>query len=248
MRSLARRRMGRSDPRMQTASRCRRGSARGCLLLPARRSQERRIPGTASRTVVPASQIRRAAAGFTSRIPSSTAATAARARSSFGRTDQWRARTRYSAAPSGTAPAARRHGGRGCPARNIAQAMSGMRPLCARPGTALPALGKFPHEAAVVDTDTGYVYLTEDDYESRLYRFRPDVSGRPQHRCARSGGAAIRRFDRVVAVRPDRPYRGKDTTPFARGEGAWFADGIVYFCTTADHRVSATPSRPGRSK
>ena len=48
-----------------------------------------------------------------------------------------------------------------------------------------------------------------------------------------------------IAVRPDRPYRGKDTTPFARGEGAWFADGIAYFCTTADHRVWAHDVRAG---
>jgi secreted PhoX family phosphatase len=33
--------------------------------------------------------------------------------------------------------------------------------------------------------------------------------------------------------------RGRDTTPFQRGEGAWFARGIVYFATTDDDRVWA---------
>jgi secreted PhoX family phosphatase len=37
----------------------------------------------------------------------------------------------------------------------------------------------------------------------------------------------------------DRPYRGRDTTGFERGEGAWFSSGVVYFCTTADNRVWA---------
>ena len=42
-----------------------------------------------------------------------------------------------------------------------------------------------------------------------------------------------------VAVKADRPYRGRDTTGFARGEGAWYSAGVVYFCTTADNRVWA---------
>jgi hypothetical protein len=35
----------------------------------------------------------------------------------------------------------------------------------------------------------------------------------------------------------DRPYRGADTSEFNRGEGAWFSQGHLYFCTTADNRV-----------
>ena len=42
-----------------------------------------------------------------------------------------------------------------------------------------------------------------------------------------------------LRVPADRPYRGRDTTGFARGEGAWFSSGVVYFCTTADNRVWA---------
>jgi uncharacterized protein len=40
-----------------------------------------------------------------------------------------------------------------------------------------PALGRFSHEAAIVDPTSGFVYLTEDDDElSRLYCFRPTGS------------------------------------------------------------------------
>jgi hypothetical protein len=44
---------------------------------------------------------------------------------------------------------------------------------------------------------------------------------------------------RWISIDADRPYRGRDTTGFQRGEGAWFAGGILYFCTTADDRVWA---------
>ena len=116
-------------------------------------------------------------------------------------------------------------------------------------GTALPALGKFPHEAAVVDTDTGYVYLTEDDYESRLYRFRPDALGQPQHRCARSSGVAIRTARSRGS--PSGPTvrtaeRTRRRSPAARAPGLPMAS-----CISARRRIIAcghTTSGPGRSK
>ena len=112
-------------------------------------------------------------------------------------------------------------------------------------GIARPALGKFPHEAAVVDPATSYVYLTEDDYGSRFYRFRPDRwgdlgSGVLEAASWQSDGTL-----QWIAIRPDRPYRGRDTSGFERGEGAWFSAGIVYFCTTADNRVWAYDVQSG---
>lgn len=109
-------------------------------------------------------------------------------------------------------------------------------------GIARPAMGTFAHEAAVVDPITGYVYLTEDEGDSRLYRFLPhspgDLSSGELQAAAvdlnGTGGSV-----RWITVSPKRPYRGKDTTPFTRGEGAWFSAGVVYFCTTADNRVWA---------
>jgi uncharacterized protein len=105
-------------------------------------------------------------------------------------------------------------------------------------GVARPALGRFAHEAAVVDPATGCVYLTEDDNDSRLYRFTPERWGD-----LRSGKLEAASVDegRVTWIRvpADRPYRGRDTTAFRRGEGAWFAAGYLYFTTTADDRVWA---------
>ena len=41
----------------------------------------------------------------------------------------------------------------------------------------LTAMGRFVHEAAIVDPATGIVYLTEDRPDSLLYRFLPNVRG-----------------------------------------------------------------------
>jgi secreted PhoX family phosphatase len=112
-------------------------------------------------------------------------------------------------------------------------------PFRAGQGIARPALGKFKHEAAAVDPATGFVYLTEDDYDSRLYRFRPARRGDLSEGVLEAASLRPRGALRWIEVRADRPYRGSNTTGFERGEGAWFSDGVVYFCTTADHRVWA---------
>jgi hypothetical protein len=106
-------------------------------------------------------------------------------------------------------------------------------------GVARPALGVFSHEAAVVDPATGTVYLTEDDDTSRLYRFTPRAwgdlsSGRLEAAAVGAGGAV-----NWVPASDKQPYRGRDSTAFARGEGAWFSGDVLYFCTTSDDRVWA---------
>ncbi len=113
-------------------------------------------------------------------------------------------------------------------------------PTGASAGVARPAMGAFSHEAAAVDPVTGWVYLTEDDGDdSRFYRFRPSAW---QDLSAGVLEAAFVAPDGQVSwvrVSPRKPYRGADSTAFARGEGAWYADGVVYFCTTNDNRVWA---------
>ena len=42
---------------------------------------------------------------------------------------------------------------------------------------ALKAMGRFNHEAVAVETETGWVYQTEDRGDSCFYRFRPNVAG-----------------------------------------------------------------------
>ena len=44
-----------------------------------------------------------------------------------------------------------------------------------RRSVALKALGRFSHEAMMVDPDTGYVYETEDATPSAFYRFVTNV-------------------------------------------------------------------------
>jgi len=107
-------------------------------------------------------------------------------------------------------------------------------------GIVRPALGRFSHEAAAVDPVTGIVYLTEDDDDnSRFYRFRPQRLGDLSAGVLEVAFVASDGQVSWIPVSPRRPYRGADSTPFARGEGAWYADGVVYFCTTSDHRVWA---------
>ena len=111
-------------------------------------------------------------------------------------------------------------------------------PFAASEGVAHPLLGAFRHEAAVVDPSTGYVYLTEDEVDGRLYRFRPDTYG-DLSSGALEAAKVNRAGDRLrwVAASTSEPARGDDSTAFHRGEGAWFSGGRVYFCTTGDNRV-----------
>jgi secreted PhoX family phosphatase len=111
-----------------------------------------------------------------------------------------------------------------------------------RPGQGVrrPLLGAFAHEAAVVDPATGWVYLTEDDGDGRLYRFRPATPGNLS-----AGVLEAAQLDgpgrRVswAAVPSDRPERSSGTAAFNRGEGAFHSGGFLYFTTTGDDRVWA---------
>lgn len=106
-------------------------------------------------------------------------------------------------------------------------------------GVVRPGLGAFAHEAAAVDPRTGWVYLAEDDYDGRLYRFRPDEYGDLSTGILEA--AKVRRSGHVdwVEVSTKRPERSDATTGFLRGDEAWFADRCLFFTTTADHRVWA---------
>jgi secreted PhoX family phosphatase len=102
-----------------------------------------------------------------------------------------------------------------------------------------PALGTFRHEAAVVDPHTGFVYLTEDEADGRLYRFKPTVTGDLSSGVLQAAHVRADSTVRWVTVSADEPARGSRTTAFSHTEGAWFSRRSVYFCTTGDNKVWA---------
>jgi uncharacterized protein len=122
-------------------------------------------------------------------------------------------------------------------------------PAGRRRGVAHPAMGIFKHEAAAVDPVHRRVYLTEDLADGRLYRYTPHRWGDLS-----SGKLEVAAVGRNGSVRwldvPDPSARSGElrlqvpgSTSFARAEGIWFHDGIVYVCTTLDSVVHALDTR-----
>lgn len=122
----------------------------------------------------------------------------------------------------------------------------------------LKAMGRFNHEAAAVDPDTGIIYMTEDRDDGLLYRFLPAepgklaMGGRLQALVAddladsRNWGTVgfspgsvthVRwiDLDNVESPEDDLRLRGarEGAMLFARGEGIHMGDGELYFCCTS---------------
>jgi uncharacterized protein len=122
----------------------------------------------------------------------------------------------------------------------------------------LKAMGRFYHEAACVDPDTGIVYETEDREDGLFYRFIPRTPGKlaqggqlqalvidglPDSRNRETQGYAPNSWQKVRWVDledPENPAedlrkRGaaKGATLFARGEGIYMGRGELYFCCTS---------------
>ncbi len=107
-------------------------------------------------------------------------------------------------------------------------------------GIARPALGVRIHEAAPVDARTGFVYLTEDDHDGRLYRFRPDHWGDLSSGALEA--ASVAADGAVSAGSPCRPS-GPTARATRRCSIAARAHGspatCLYFSTTSNDRVWA---------
>ncbi len=109
-------------------------------------------------------------------------------------------------------------------------------PLSPGQGVVRPALGAFNHEAAYTDPITGYVYLTEDDPQGRLYRFVPAITGdlsSGQLFAAKNTAGALS----WVPTSSTQPDRQSTTTAFSGGEGIWIDNGLLYFTTKNDLKV-----------
>ena len=136
-------------------------------------------------------------------------------------------------------------------------------PALATPGVhaavPLTQMGRFMHEAVAIDPASGIVYLTEDQWDSLIYRYIPDVpgdlmkGGRLQALAFRDtksmdtrnwDGQLISPGDRfsirwvnmydVQSPAGDLRLRGFEdgAARFARGEGMWYGNGAVYFACT----------------
>jgi secreted PhoX family phosphatase len=102
-------------------------------------------------------------------------------------------------------------------------------PLGVDAAVARPAMGTFTHEAAACDPIGQYVYLTEDTGTGKLRRFRPNVWGD-----LASGTLEAAVVSGTTVTWTSTISNG---TSFNGGEGAWYADGKVWFTTKGDNRV-----------
>ena len=136
-------------------------------------------------------------------------------------------------------------------------------PRLARP-VPLTDMGRFNHEAIAVDPATGIVYQTEDRPDGLLYRFLPNepgklaaggrlqalaIAGRNsfdtrnwQRQSIRPGEKRPVRWVDLKDVASDNDllrYRGSTdgAATFARGEGMWYSEGVIYFACTNGGRA-----------
>lgn len=127
------------------------------------------------------------------------------------------------------------------------------------PAIPLKEMGRFNHEAACVDPETGIVYLTEDRGDSLFYRFIPNVYGKlskggklqalsikgmPKFdsRNWNKSDMTVNQWFDAEWITLDEPESPKDdlrkrghelgATIFARGEGIYWADNELYFTCT----------------
>lgn len=125
-------------------------------------------------------------------------------------------------------------------------------PTGQEPARARDELGWFQHEAAAVDPATGFVYMTEDERDGRLYRWGPKL-GLQVASVSRAGTVKWATVP-VPNPGPDEPatrHQVEGATPFAGGEGIAHDDGRMVFVTKHDGRVwqlelSSRPDFGGR--
>ncbi|PIB35952.1 phosphatase [Reichenbachiella sp. 5M10] len=123
----------------------------------------------------------------------------------------------------------------------------------------IKAMGRFNHEAVAVDPKTGIVYQTEDQHDSLIYRFLPDVPGQlhqggqlqalvvkdspsfdtrniDEQTLAVGESIAVQwmTLDHVDSPADDLRHRGfaAGAAVFDRGEGMWYGHEEIYFACT----------------
>ena len=111
---------------------------------------------------------------------------------------------------------------------------------------ALPALGRFNHEAAAVDPARRTVYLTEDERDGLFYRFRPTIwpdlrRGVLEVACAGSTPGAVvwRPVPDPLATDVETRFQVPEALRFDGGEGCFYDRDVCWFTTKGDSRVWA---------
>lgn len=123
-------------------------------------------------------------------------------------------------------------------------------PLNLQKPKALKALGTFTHEAVAFDTVYNHLYLTEDEKDGRLYRFRPDGKDELGRLDLTRGVLEVAEvenekggkvtwhsiFDPNAKFDPTR-YQVRQSTAFENGEGIAYQGGKIFFTTKGDNRI-----------
>ena len=132
-------------------------------------------------------------------------------------------------------------------------------PMGVEAAVAYPAMGRFVHEAAVVDPQTHQIYMTEDRSDGGFYRFTPSApvlgdrsdlnSGLleiavAEGSWAEAGDAAPIRWEEVPNPAPTTRQTSTRnqvaaSTAFDGGEGAWHSENSIYFSTKNDRNIWA---------
>ena len=121
-----------------------------------------------------------------------------------------------------------------------------------QPPKRIDAYGRFKHEAAGYDPDTGRCYLTEDISSSCLYRFLPDNAASPfegklqalrvvgedafEASLMTSGESKLIDWvdvpDSQAGSDVSKDSQALGAAVFVRGEGCWFDNGLLVFTAT----------------
>lgn len=120
-------------------------------------------------------------------------------------------------------------------------------PFGQREAQAMPALGRFRHEAVAIDPVNAHLYLTEDETDGAFYRFIPSVALPDLSAGTLQVAEVVVADGNQTIVWHDLPdpsaaqvltrNQVDAATRFNGGEGIAWHDGIVYFTTKGDNRV-----------
>jgi len=119
-------------------------------------------------------------------------------------------------------------------------------PLGLAPGQPRPAMGLFRHEMVAADSARRVLYLTEDESDGLLYRFRPrtwgDLSeGELEALAVSSADGAMSWVPVRGTGEPGRTptrYDAPGATAFPGGEGIALDGDVLYLSTKGDNRIS----------